>query len=650
MGESSWFNKLKDHPRVQAAFTALLVTAIVGLVIFAYLPEKDPYSIDSVDILAQVEPNGDLSVTESRTFSFHSPHSVTWIDFGILQSYSHVEVSGASTFTGDDAQDLTEVDFDPQWRTEGGPGENHFSFDEDENTVYAFFPRGRGSRVVTFEYVIRSQVDKYQDAAVLYHQFVASNWPVDSNNVSVRLQLPQGEGRAGEEGILVWGHGPLDGEVVRDLGTGQVSAHAQRVHSGQYFELRVLFPPAWLSAVEADSPQVHPKPIRAAIVDRETTWAEEANAQRLRTRVSLAAAALVPLLYWLLGSALQAWGSRYPRPIFREKYWRDRPDANLPASLGFSGPVHPVVVGLNHYGTQEPHRLFSTNLVWLVHQGWISLRQAEKKSWVLVSERPGQEPSDPIDKAMLDLIFKVVADGGDQVKMADFKNARLQRASAYSDGYQAWLDACQESYSSQSLGRRWVEQVANFGFKGLGYLIMLIAALQGIFYFDQWGLWALVFAVPLLVTALAVMYYDDLMRRFTRKGAELEAYLRALGNWLRDFTALDERPPSDVQVWGYFMVYANLLGISEQVLNNLVTYAPQALADPQVLHTASFMGYRPSGDNNYAASPLVQLKTQHGAALIKSVSRSSSSSFGGGGGFSSGGGGGSGRGGGGGAR
>ena len=142
------------------------------------------------------------------------------------------------------------------------------------------------------------------------------------------------------------------------------------------------------------------------------------------------------------------------------------------------------------------------------------------------------------------------------------------------------------------------------------------------------------------------------------EGNELIAHCKALRNWLRDFSSLEERPPTDVKVWGEFMVYAYLFGVAKQAIGQLrqtqpelftvdgsygYSYvpwwawysAPEAGSGAQMPDVGSFL----SGSFNQA------VKTAHEA--LQAASGGSSSAGGFGGGFSSGGGGGFGSGGGG---
>lgn len=73
----------------------------------------------------------------------------------------------------------------------------------------------------------------------------------------------------------------------------------------------------------------------------------------------------------------------------------------------------------------------------------------------------------------------------------------------------------------------------------------------------------LIFMIP---TAIALGVIGNYMPRRSVKGNELTAKSKALRNWLTDFSSLDERPPTDVKVWGEFMVYAYLFGVARQAI------------------------------------------------------------------------------------
>ena len=137
------------------------------------------------------------------------------------------------------------------------------------------------------------------------------------------------------------------------------------------------------------------------------------------------------------------------------------------------------------------------------------------------------------------------------------------------------------------------------------------------------------------------------------EGNNLVAKCKALRNWLRDFSSLDERPPTDVKVWGEFMVYAYVFGIAKQVMSELQTHVPE-LFEPAAGtaygygYVSWWFWYAPTHGAGGAVMPAagdllhtaVSNTVSTAQAAISGASGNFSSGGGFGGGFSGGGGGG----------
>ena len=75
----------RPRPLVRAALHALSLPALIALValaatfVFPHAAHADTYALPSVHVQAQVMENGDLFVTEARTFSFEDDvNGVYW--------------------------------------------------------------------------------------------------------------------------------------------------------------------------------------------------------------------------------------------------------------------------------------------------------------------------------------------------------------------------------------------------------------------------------------------------------------------------------------------------------------------------------------------------------------------------------------------
>ena len=192
-----------------------------------------------------------------------------------------------------------------------------------------------------------------------------------------------------------------------------------------------------------------------------------------------------------------------------------------------------------------------------------------------------------------------------------------------------------------------------------GYLIALavVVALSGV---AIWILMSnfipLIFMIP---TAIALGVIGNYMPRRSVKGNELTAKSKALRNWLTDFSSLDERPPTDVKVWGEFMVYAYLFGVADQAIKQLQTTMPQ-LFEYDGSMGMTYMpwwfwytgGHTAAGSAMPSVSDMLQTSMTNTMSTAQAALSGASGNFSSGGGFGGGfsGGGGGGFGGGGGAR
>ena len=94
------------------------------------------YTCPSVNIMAQAQTDGTLHVVEQRTFDFDGAYTAVWWEFKDLPSKAEVEVASVRVAPVDDAgnvvgewQTLDPVKFQIDWREEGGPGHDAWSFD-----------------------------------------------------------------------------------------------------------------------------------------------------------------------------------------------------------------------------------------------------------------------------------------------------------------------------------------------------------------------------------------------------------------------------------------------------------------------------------------------------------------------------------------
>ncbi len=635
---------------------AICVFAMVGI-----LGDEDGGSTkehvcvsDAID--ATVGTDGSLHVVEARTYEFTGRYTLSAIVLDPRDGGS-VTVNGVSVIDEDGVETpLARVDFDTRWRTVGGAGDGHYSFDAEENTVYAFSDTTDETKTFVFDYTYTNEVQRYADTSVLYRQFVPANWDTDSNDVTITVHLPVAEGDAVTAGdnVRAYGHGPLDGDVSIDESAGDVVFTIPYVESGEFAEARIAFPREWTPNVAAEA--TFDSDYLPGMLQEEQEWADEANHQRMVDRLLVFVPLVASAVMTLLSVVLFLRHGREHRPQQHLDYWRDVPEKG----------IHPAVIARLMSWNREDANDITATLMHMSNRGVISVEpatykksQSEQgllgkaihgdKDWdtyaLVVRDKSRLKGMSEIDRDAFRLVFKVVGKGADRVTMHDIEHFALHRSEDYVAAINQWQRIVSGEVGKQDFFEPQGAKIQD----RLRVASILVGF--GTFFFSC----AIVNFAPFLGSlpgVVVMLVFAQFMPRRSVRGVEVKQRADALERWLRDFTNLREAVPTDGRVWGDLLVYAYLFGISERVCRDLDRVAPQVWEDDQLYGARYWYWHphvaggpaQPASSSGYFGTVFSNtVSTAHNAIAASD----SSSSGGGGGGFSGGGGGGAGGGGGG---
>ena len=228
------------------------------------------YVIDEVRVGAELRPDGSLEVVEDRTFAFDGTYRFAFYELPLEDGQ---EVSGLSV--AEEGEPLRAADVDDE-----APGTFGLEDDDDGLAVRWFFttPATDESRTFTLSYTVTGAAVRHADAAELYWQWIGTGWDVPTRELVADVYLPGELPLTAGEDLLLWGHGPLDGNVEQ-VGQRTVRTTARDVPPATFVELRALFPPGDLRGAPEDGRRV-----RGAIVAEEACLGVAADADRARAR------------------------------------------------------------------------------------------------------------------------------------------------------------------------------------------------------------------------------------------------------------------------------------------------------------------------------------------------------------------------------
>ena len=577
------------------------------------------YEVDGVVIDATVGTDGTLDVVEERSYAFAGSFdgiywdvprasfegraidadilSVGAIDDGVLREFSQVKAGGTA---------------------EAAPGTYELSNEADCYRLKLNWPAK--DRTVTFHVAYRMPdlASRWADTSELYWQYVPADESSEAEwrnvTTTVHLPVPAGERVIPGENVRAWGHGPLDGEV--SFAGEDVVFSSPGVGSAEFLEARIAFPAAWL----ADTPSLDRLHLDAILAE-EDAWAQEANAQRLRTRMidyGIPGCMLLVAVATFLLAFAHAKGfhpfKKEPTASFADQYFRDVPSDD-----------HPAVLGMLYHDGELTGAEFSATLMRLADEGRVSLdavwcmrknRCGELKrvrDWRLM-DRPSEgdarastlddvRAGSSIDGGAHAFLFETIAvqqgqeygyvgpAGEAYVLASSFERVAKEHPHQYNEGIRTWSDAVRSAYGS----REFESRKKAFGegiYPGIlgifDFAAATVLGLVGSLLQVPTGLLAVTVILLFAAGIYCVMNNDERSETtvaYSQEALELRAKLVALKRWFEDFTRLEEAIPTDVVLWNRLLVMATVLGVSKQVVAALRARVPALFSDPNFVAT-----------------------------------------------------------------
>ena len=632
--------------RCWGIFSAVLAVIAVCMAVCVAAPTAalaKSYEISRVVIDATLDADGTLHVTEDRTFDFDGDfNGVYWRlpqgDYEGRRLAPQVESVGVVNGSGG---------FEPFAQNFSGDPHS-YELTQYSSYVEAKLYNPAEDQQVTYRitYSIPQLATAWKDTGELYWKFVSDGWDETSHNVTctIHLPVPAGQQVTPEQNVRAWGHGTLDGEVR--FSGNDVVYQVPAVGSDDYAEARITFPVEWLSTTPSSEARM------STILDEEQRWADEANRRREMARSlyygTLTVVVAVGVVACVVSLLLYRRYKQKHRPVFEDRYFRDVPSDDHPAVLG-------ALIHNDEVGSPE----LTATLMRISDEGAVDLSYVktpkkskygrDKETYRLTyNPKRAQKIEDPIDNALLDLLFKTVAprvkgyvkpeDGRIELDFSDIKKVAKKKPERFMDAYEDWKNTAE----GQAHLRGFFTDTSN----GVGWCVLMIilgglATFLGFFAF-------LIFEAPLpmflsllapvagIVTSAIVVAH---LKPLSPEAVELTAKLEALRRWLKEFTRLDEAVPTDVVLWNRLLVMAVVLGVADEVIEQLRVVLPQMMEDPDFMPT--YMWWGTYGRMDSPASAFEEAsRASYQASTAALASSSSSSGGGGGGGFSGGGGGG----------
>ena len=572
------------------------------------------YRIEKLDIEANLQKDGSMVVSEAVTYDIDEINGV-YFDID-AKGYGGITSLQVFEDNGNGVSDNNEILFN-----EVNPSNYEVTENDGVYRIKLYSKNYNNVRRFKFVYTLPEAIKVYEDVAQLNRKMVGQDWQQGISIVKVTIEIPVSKDYDNSK-ILVFGHGPLTGEVDKVENT--VVYKLDDYYPGDFLEAHILMEPEIFS--EYNKSKIVHKDMKQKLLDMEAKLADEANAERdkaIRQQEMINKVFEKPgLIFGVLSSI---WGAlmSYIHVIFKRKnkvknsvgkYLRELPDNSSPA-----------LVGGFMTNSINDNEILAT-IVDLVRRKVLTLENSDKNS--IITLTGSTENLSAQEKAIVDIYINDFGDG----KSLDLKSFGFFQKVPMSVArkFEKWRAMVQSEMNRK-----------NLTYQGLGCLgVIFFAFFPMIFTFA-----GLVIGMItgnkmflLIVVMGIILFVSGAKARYPRKElAEAKDKWQAFKNFLSDYSQLEEAKITSVHLWEQYFVYAVALGVSEKVVKaykkaldmgvindvqgvNSLAYSP--IFNPMFSRSFSNLNGMVSRTNSRASSAIV-------------ASRRSSSS-GGGGGFGSG--------------
>ena len=290
------------------------------------------FRISDLDVEAKLQKDGSMLVSEAVTYSIDEINGV-YFD---IDAKGYGGINSLQVFEDNGINENNEISFKKV---------DSANYEVTENDgvyrIKLYSKNYNNIRTFKFVYTLPDAIKVYDDVAQLNRKMVGQDWQKGIFTIKVTIEIPVSKNYDNSK-ILVFGHGPLTGEVDKIDNT--VVYKLEDYYPGDFLEAHILMEPEIFS--EFDKSKIIHVNMKQELLDMEARLANEANTERNRAiKIKKGMQILSNNPKTILGAEASIWAvlMYYIHIVFKRKnksrnkevkYLRDLPDDSSPALVG----------------------------------------------------------------------------------------------------------------------------------------------------------------------------------------------------------------------------------------------------------------------------------------------------------------------------
>ena len=569
------------------------------------------FRISDLDVEAKLQKDGSMIVSEAVTYDIDEINGVYFdIDAKGYGGITSLQVFEDEGHYEDNVISYREVD----------PVNYEVTENDGVYRIKLYSRNYNNVRTFKFVYTLPEAIKVYDDVAQLNRKMVGQDWQQGISTVKVTIEIPVPKDYDNSK-VLVFGHGPLTGEVDKVENT--VVYKLDDYYPGDFLEAHILMDPVIFS--EFDQSKIIHKNMKQELLDMEARLADEANPERENAlKREEAYKKLNEKANLVLGAEVSIWAilMYYIHVIFKRKnkvkdnikYLRDLPDDSSPALVG--GVITKSV---------NDNEILAT-IVDLIRRKVLTLDTSDTKT--IITLTGSTEKLSAQENTIIDIYINDFGDGKslDLKSFGFFQKVPMKTAKKF----ERWSNYIISEMNRKGL----VYQHMGCGAIFIFVLISIVIAFGSI-------IQAILTENPIFMLGMplgAILFISTVVAESpSKKLAETKSKWQALKNFLSDYSQLEEAKITSIHLWEQYFVYAIALGVSDKVVKAYKKALDMGIiSDVEGVNSLAYSPiFNPMFSRSFSnLNGMVSKTNSRANSTIASTRRSSSS--GGGGGFSSG--------------
>lgn len=633
-----------------------IITTLIFLILFIILGNTKSNAgslyLDNLNFDAKINQDGSMNVTETWDISISETNTLFKTFKTDNSKYSSITDVEVAEVTNNAEKKFSKVDSLMYHVTK----DCYYGMKNSDGNFEIAWGVGlddsSATKTYKISYKVNDAIAKYQDYAELYWQFVGSDFEVSADKVTGTILLPQNA--SSKEDIKVWGHTEgLNGEIYATA-TNKIEFEVNNFRAGRYIEIRTLFPTAMIT----NSGRTYSRERLNEVIEKETVWANEANARRARAENAKKAGTVIFVIIvaiidvWLLRSSIkirkEASKKTKIKPSQELEYFREMPRKNAtPAQAVY---VYNEV--LSTVSTNQMGNIFSATLLDLCLKKYIGFEENPSNKKNIIIKILKKEADDKLEKTEKVILQYIVgaAKGAEEITIKDVEKYMKAHSSNLVELKDDIEKASVRELSQNAIyDENEATEKSNYNTKSVlsfTFVLVVIFVILGLlpaFLESMNEMVMIVGALSIIVLSvfkgLSLRKYASKINVYTQKGIDESQMWKGLKKYMEDFSMLDKREIPEIVIWEQFLVYATAFGIADKVIKQLKAVYKE-LGKSFEFDDPSYGYMYFMTNNNFTSSFTNSMSSAFTSAYASNYSSSYSSGSGGGGGFSGGGGGG----------